>query len=347
MRSRILKTLSSRHSLSGAQIAAVLGVSRQAAHRHLVRLLEEGLLTRTGRTRGVQYRLPDRRGKAAPPAQPFHRKYRIDGLMEDEVLADVALRLALRRSLSAAAYEIFAYAFTEMLNNAVEHSHSPTCTVDVTLADRQVDARIRDQGVGVFTSVAERHRLAEEEAAIGELLKGKATSMPERHAGEGIFFTSKACDRFALRSHRIELVFDTLKKDTFVNVRAYLIGTEVSLRVSRSARRKLTDVFSSFAPEEFEFRFERSLVTVRFYAGEYVSRSEAKRLLARLDQFREVVLDFAGVRSIGQGFADEIFRVFAHAHPGVALKRVNVLPGIEAVIRHVVDNGKQPALTIT
>lgn len=260
--------------------------------------------------------------------------------MEDAALADVALRLALRRSLSAAAYEIFAYAFTEMLNNAIEHSHSPTCTVDVTLADREVRARIRDQGVGVFTSVAERHRLAGEEAAIGELLKGKATSMPERHAGEGIFFTSKACDRFALRSHRIELIFDTRKKDTFVNVRTYLIGTEVSLRVSRSARRKLKDVFSAFAPEEFEFRFDRSLVTVRFYAGEYVSRSEARRLLARLDQFREVILDFSGVRSIGQGFADEIFRVFANAHPGVALKRVNVLPGIEAVIRHVVDNVK-------
>lgn len=340
-RSRILKTLRSRDSLSGAQIAALLGLSRQAAHRHLVRLMDERLLSRTGRTRGVLYRLPGRRGKAsARPPEPFHRKYRIDGLVEDAVLANVAMRLALRRSLSAAAYEIFAYAFTEMLNNAIEHSHSRTCTVDITLADREVRAQIRDQGVGVFTSVAERHNLAEEEAAIGELLKGKATSMPERHAGEGIFFTSKACDRFALRSHRLELIFDARKKDTFVNVRTFLRGTEVSLWVSRSARRKLKDVFSAFAPEEFEFRFERSLVTVRFYAGEYVSRSEARRLLARLDQFREVILDFSRVKSIGQGFADEIFRVFPTAHPGVALKRVNVLPGIEAVIRHVVDNKK-------
>jgi len=341
IRSRILKTLRTRGALSGAQIAAVLGLSRQAAHRHLIRLMDEGLLSRTGRTRGVVYRLPDRRGEPRTPTpEPFHRKYRIDGLMEDAVLAEVALRLALRRALSAAAYRIFAYAFTEMLNNAIEHAHSPTCTVEVTLADREVRVQIRDQGVGVFASVAERHRLPEEEAAIGELLKGKATSMPERHAGEGIFFTSKACDRFALRSHRIELVFDTRRKDTFVNVRTYLRGTEVTLSVSRSARRKLQDVFAVFAPEDFDFRFERSLVTVRFFAGEYVSRSEARRLLARLDQFREVILDFSGVKSIGQGFTDEIFRVFATAHPGVALKRVNVVPGIEAVIRHVVDNGK-------
>jgi hypothetical protein len=170
--------------------------------------------------------------------------------------------------------------------------------------------------------------------------------MPERHAGEGIFFTSKACDRFVLRSHKVELVFDNRKKDTFVNIRTYQRGTDVSLSVSRSARRKLQDVFAAFAPEDFDFRFERSLVIVRFYAGEYVARSEARRLLARLDQFREVMLDFSGVKSIGQGFADEIFRVFATAHPGVALKRINVAPGIEAVIRHVVDNEKKAALTI-
>jgi anti-sigma regulatory factor (Ser/Thr protein kinase)/biotin operon repressor len=339
IRSRILDTLRTRGDLSGARIAFVLGLSRQAVHRHLIRLMDEGLLRRTGRTRGVVYRLPDRRGEPRTPVpEPFHRKYRVDGLMEDAVLADVALRLSLRRSVSAAAYRIFAYAFTEMLNNAIEHSHSPTCTVEVTLSERELRAQIQDQGVGVFASVAERHHLAEEEEAIGELLKGKATSMPERHAGEGIFFTSKACDRFALRSHRIELIFDSRKRDTFVNVRTFLRGTEVSLSVSRSARRKLQDVFAAFAPEDFDFKFERSFVTVRFFAGEYVSRSEARRLLARLDQFREVILDFSGVKSIGQGFADEIFRVFVAAHPEVALKRVNVLPAIEAVIRHVVDN---------
>ena len=312
-------------------------MTRQAAHRHLVRLMDEGVLSRAGRTRGVLYSLPKRGSRIAAP-EPFRKKYQIDHLMEDTVFVDVAQRLALKRSLSNAAYQIFQYSFTEMVNNAIEHSHSSTCTVEVTLAERELRAKIRDQGVGVFASVAERHNLQEEEAAIGELLKGKATSMPERHAGEGIFFTSKACDRFVLRSHRVELVFETRKNDTFVNVRKYLRGTEVSMSVSRSARRKLKDVFNTFAPEDFDFRFERSLVKVRFYGGEYVSRSEARRLLARLDKFREVILDFSQVKSIGQGFADEIFRVFATAHPEVALKRVNVASGIEAVIRHVVDN---------
>ena len=338
-RNRILEALKTRGPLSGAQVGAILGVTRQAAHRYLVRLLDEGVLARTGRTRGVQYHLPGGGRRSLGPAPgPFHREFEIAGLMKDAVLGEVAQRLALKRSVSAAAYQIFAYSFTEMLNNAIEHSGSPACIVEVELAVREIHARIRDRGVGVFSSVARRLHLAREEDAIGELLKGKATSMPERHSGEGIFFTSRACDRFSLRSHRVELAFDTRKKDTMATVRRYLRGTDVSLSVSRSARRKLSDVFSAFAPEDFDFRFERTLVSVRFYGSEYVSRSEARRLLARLETFRQVILDFSRVKSIGQGFADEIFRVFAGAHPGVTLQRVNVAPGIEAMVRHVVDN---------
>ena len=40
-----------------------------------------------------------------------------------------------------------------------------------------------------------------------------------------------------------------------------------------------------------------------------------------LERFREVVLDFAGVDAIGQGFADEVFRVWARAHAGTRLQR--------------------------
>jgi anti-sigma regulatory factor (Ser/Thr protein kinase)/biotin operon repressor len=330
--------LRSRGPLSGAQVAALLGVTRQAAHRHLVTLLEEGQLTRTGRTRGVQYRLPGLPGPKTVARPSFRREYQIHGLMEDAVFSEAARRLALKGSVSEAAYQIISYSFTEMLNNAIEHSGSSTCTVEAALTERELHARIRDQGVGVFASVAKRQRLREEEEAIGELLKGKATSMPERHAGEGIFFTSRACDRLALRSHRTELVFDTRRKDTFVNVRKYVQGTDVSFSVSRSAKRRLRDVFNAFAPEDFDFRFERTIVHVRFYGNEYVSRSEARRLLSRLDKFREIILDFSRVISIGQGFADEIFRVFPAAHPGVTLKSVNAARAIEAVIRHVVDN---------
>ncbi|MFZ5475538.1 MAG: STAS-like domain-containing protein [Myxococcota bacterium] len=45
------------------------------------------------------------------------------------------------------------------------------------------------------------------------------------------------------------------------------------------------------------------MVPLLAVGGEFVSRSEARRLLHGLERFREVVLDFAGVPGVGQGFA--------------------------------------------
>ena len=344
---RILKIISRREGVSGAEVAAALGMSRQAAHGHLVRLLEQGKLERRGRTRGVLYSLPARGAPAGASDRVYARTLEIEALQEDAVFAEASLRLELRTALSKPAYIIFNYAFTEMLNNAIEHSRSSRCRVHVTLATREIRAVIRDQGIGVFHSIAARMRLRDENDAIGELLKGKATTMPDRHSGEGIFFASKACDELALRSHRIELAFAARPQGVVVHVRKPIRGTQVSIRLSRSARRRLSDVFAAFAPEDYDFKFEKSVVTVRFAAREYVTRSEARRLLARLDTFREVVLDFRGVRSIGQGFVDEVFRVFPASHPRVSLSRVNVEPALEAVIRHVIDNTGKGPLTIT
>jgi hypothetical protein len=50
-----------------------------------------------------------------------------------------------------------------------------------------------------------------------------------------------------------------------------------------------------------------------------ISRSQAKRLLARLELFKTVLFDFSNVPTIGQAFADEIFRVFAASHPEIEL----------------------------
>lgn len=69
---------------------------------------------------------------------------------------------------------------------------------------------------------------------------------------------------------------------------------------------------------------ERTVLCVGVLGRDFVSRSEARRLLSGLDQFREVVLDFRGVPGIGQGFADEVFRVWASAHPGVVLTPVEM-----------------------
>ncbi|MGL6120902.1 MAG: STAS-like domain-containing protein [Fusobacteriaceae bacterium] len=51
-----------------------------------------------------------------------------------------------------------------------------------------------------------------------------------------------------------------------------------------------------------------------------------------------MILDFENVDFIGQGFADEIFRVYTIAHPEINLKYMNASPIIEKMILHVKKN---------
>lgn len=79
---------------------------------------------------------------------------------------------------------------------------------------------------------------------------------------------------------------------------------------------------------------------VKLLRRNYVSRSEAKRLLHNLDRFSEIELDMRGVGHVGQGFADEVFRVFRQAHPGIRIEAVHASPAVAAMIAHARTTGE-------
>lgn len=333
---RIIQHLRKGKTVTGKELTSMLSITRQALHKHLKELIERGEVVKEGSTKGATYSLASAVRKRRRP-KTFLREYSLTGLHEDKVFEEVASVLNLRKSLSPKAFAVARYAFTEILNNAIDHSHSKKCIVQVILDPYWFRFRIRDYGIGIFYSIYKKLGLQNEYDALLQLLKGKTTTMEEKHSGEGVFFTSKAADQIAFRSHNILLLFDNLKEDAFVEQKRLLKGTEVDFRISKHSRKKLDAIFTQFAPEEFEYRFEKTRVLVRLLNPQYVSRSEAKRLLQGLDKFRVIVLDFKDVKTIGQGFTDEIFRVFAKQHPDIQIDVENLNPVLEPVIRHVVD----------
>lgn len=327
----ILAYLAKHRSSPGRALREHLGVTRQALNVHLRELIRSGKAAKSGSTRGARYSLARR-----PPASVVQgRDLPLRGLDESAAYDRLSTSLNLRTHLERNVEAIVHYAFTEMLNNAVEHSQADRGLVRFRLQPAAVSFEVRDRGIGAFHSIASKLGLEDEEAAMVELLKGKATTMPERHTGEGIFFTSRVAERFVLRSHRIRVEWNRFKDDVFVSQQRFLAGTLVEFLVERGTRRRLEDVFGEFAPAEYDYRFDKTSVLVKLLQAEYISRSEARRLLANLEKFREVVLDFRDVGSIGQGFADEIFRVFAAAHPEMKLSARNTSPVVEAMLRHV------------
>ncbi len=328
---KILAFLTRRRSATGGELREHLQLTRQAMSIHLRDLLAAHKVIRTGTTKGALYSL---RGRA-PRARLFTRILAIQGLEEERVWSQLDAQMGLTRTLRPNVAAITHYAFTEMLNNAIEHSQSEHCTIRVSLTASLMNFDIRDGGIGIFHSIASKQHLPDEDAAMIELLKGKTTTMPEAHSGEGVFFTSRVADEFLIRSHRTRIEWKRAKHDVFVSHQRFLAGTEVRFALHRSARHKLEDVFGEFAPAHYDFQFQKTHVLVKLLQLDYISRSEARRLLANLEKFREIVLDFRDVRSVGQGFADEVFRVFAGRHPQIVIRPDNVSPTVLAMIKHV------------
>lgn len=329
-RDAIREYIEENGSATGPELAEYLGITRQAVSLHLRQLVANAEVFKTGSTRAARY-LP---GQAAPAERHVKRSLVLNDLDESSVYDDVAIVLTLSQ-LRENIESIVHYAFTEMLNNAIDHSMSDLCTIDVRLDATKLAFTVRDKGVGVFKSIADKFALPDEHTAMIELIKGKTTTQPEAHSGEGIFFVSKAADRFVIRSHKLQIEWDRYRNDVFVSEPRFLKGTFVQFEVGVDSRTHLENVFAEFAPQKYDFRFEKTRVLVKLLQRDYVSRSEAKRLLHNLDKFSEVELDMRDVTSVGQGFADEVFRVFGSAHPEIAIRVSNAGKAIDAMIQHV------------
>jgi len=91
-------------------------------------------------------------------------------------------------------------------------------------------------------------------------------------------------------------------------------------------------------PESLTFNRTEILVKLSKFGDEVlISRSQAKRILPGLDKFRQVTLDFSGIRLLGQGFADEIFRVFKQANPGIGIEYSNANEDVKFMIQRSID----------
>jgi hypothetical protein len=98
--------------------------------------------------------------------------------------------------------------------------------------------------------------------------------------------------------------------------------------------RTTREVFDKYSGGD-NYGFEKTIVPVRLAKignENLVSRSQAKRLVARFEGFKTVLLDFTGIDDIGQAFADEVFRVFCLLHPEVELVPIKANPEVQQMI---------------
>jgi len=312
---RITRFLSIQGAATSTEVAQLLGFSRQSAHARLRKLVAGGTVVVDGAGRATRYGLAER---------VWERRFSIEGLEEDRVYEALSSELPEVGELEGESASVVSYVVTEMVNNAIDHSGGQEVRLAARAARTHLSLEIEDDGVGAFAHVRDELNLDSELSAVQEISKGKTTTAPDRHSGEGIFFVSKAVDVFRLESGTLAWVVDNERDDVaieaLVRPRA---GTRVTVELDTSRVRSLTDIFALYT-EDYAFTKTRTVIKLFTIGVRFMSRSEAKRLLHGLEKFREVVLDFSGVDAVGQGFADEVFRVWAGAHPEVLLDPTNM-----------------------
>jgi excisionase family DNA binding protein len=233
---------------------------------------------------------------------------------------------------ATAAGTVLRYAVTELLNNAIDHSNGTSVAVAVWSSPEALTFRISDDGEGAFAHLRRGLGLADDFESISALSKGKQTTWKERHTGEGIFFTSKALDVFQMSANGKRWTVDNIRGDQAVGVSYIEAGTEVVGQVDPTTTRSTRDVFREYT-KDFEFVRSRPAVKLFGLGLRFVSRSEARRLLADLDEFVEIDVDFEGVEDVGQGFVDELLRVWPREHPDKTINPINMNDAVEFMVR--------------
>lgn len=307
-------------------VADKFGISRQMAHKYVVKEVKSNRLIKVGKTSSTRYFLAG--GK--------HIEFLLKiepGLGEDVAWTKYVKPVLI--NFPSNIYQICHHGFTEMFNNAIDHSEGKFIHTTVDIEENSIVIKIVDDGIGIFEKIKKALKLETYREALLHLSKGKFTTDPKNHTGQGIFFTSRMCDEFDLLSNGLIYSFENdewlFSKEKEVEINK---GTFVKMVVSLNSKKTPKEVFDKFTNEEMGF--DKSIVAVALSNDPndpHVSRSQAKRLLMGLEKFKTVILDFKNVQSVGQAFVDEVFRVYQNEHPHIKIIWANANAEVESMIK--------------
>lgn len=321
----ILEKIAQGSKTVSADVSEAFGISTNTVHSYLRRLQEDNIITKL------------KRGEYKFVTENFvYSLKRADGDLDSESYAFDNCFEQHIKDLPDNVYRIWEYAFSEMINNVVDHSAAEELVLQVEQSYLYTNVFIIDNGVGIFNKIKEHFSLHGIDEAICELFKGKLTTDSNNHSGEGIFFSSKMMDKFFIYSSG--RVFTTTKynNDEVFNIDLdeSFCGTAVFMSLSNFSQRQAANIFDQYASVDGGFTKTR-IPLKNIFDTAPISRSQAKRICNRLDSFLEIELDFEGLDWMGQGFAHQMFVVFQNSHPNIKLTPIHMSENVQKMYNHV------------
>jgi len=303
------------------------GVTRTTVHRHLKKLRQDNQIVQSGTTRDIKYFLSSSLERSMSYAIT-HTINEFDVYEKD--FSNIY------EKLPKTILDIVTYGFTEIFNNAIDHSRGSKINVSTDYSNNNISISISDDGIGVFKNLQDYFKLDDLRESVLQLNKGKMTTDPANHTGEGVFFSSRVFDVFEIYANNLHYIRDNIEEDWSLETLSKMDkGTCVKMLISPDSLNNLVGTFQQYQDSE-SLAFDRTDIVVglsKFGNEVLISRSQAKRITLGLEKFRHITLDFSGIRLAGQGFVDEIFRVFSKAHPGIKINYINANSDVEFMIK--------------
>ncbi len=215
-------------------------------------------------------------------------------------------------------------------------SGGSSVTVSMRQTPLQLQLLVSDNGRGIFDAIGQTYQISDPDLAMLELAKGKLSTRPDGHNGRGLFFTARLADIIDLHANAQAFQQRDWQREQWHRTRpACQQGSAVYVAFSLDTQRRLDEVLRRYSLDGQSYGFDRTVVPLQLATSPQValaSRAQAQRVALRLQRFRRVELDFDGLAEVGHGFADELLRVFQHAHPEVDLVPVNMSPRVAAMV---------------
>jgi len=326
----ILKNVTEHPENIAKLTATHFDITRQAVNKHLKKMVADATLTQTGKTRNRIYTLGLQ--------QEWTQSYPLNKNLAEDIVwrNDLSGKIV---NLPDNVQDIWHYSFTEMFNNAKDHSEGSEILVHFKQTIMSTEIFIHDDGYGIFKKIQDKLNLLDERHAVLELSKGKLTTDPEHHSGEGIFFSSRMFDQYAISSGGVYFSHQYSHPEDWIFERQQFDkGTTVWMKLNNEIKRNVKAIFDEYTSDD-DYGFNKTVVPVKLaqYSNDkLISRSQAKRLLARIELFKIVIFDFMDVEMIGQAFADEIFRVFAKQHPEIEILFIHANKTVSQMINRAI-----------
>src|SRR5712692_7271686 len=155
IRELILRLLKRQGYVRAADLVKAAGISRQYAHVFLKQLRDEGRIVLVGKSNQARYTsaVPRVVETAKKSIREIHKMPTNRNLAEDRVLTEIKEESGIFTGLLSNVSHIVEYAFLEMLNNAIEHSHSEKIDVRMKRTQGEVWFKVVDWGVGIFQNI--------------------------------------------------------------------------------------------------------------------------------------------------------------------------------------------------